>query len=89
LLEEFPLRADDKRKFAARRRRDLPQMPNELECIGPMQAPWQFAMEQSLMQRRQFMMEMLGHVPAHPATTRTEYGVLRNDTSPKMCNEYR
>jgi hypothetical protein len=34
-------------------------------------------------------MEMLGHVPAHPATTRTEYGVLRNDTSPKMCNEYR
>ena len=37
-------------------------MLNEFECVGPMQIPWQFTVEQSLVQRRKPVMEALAHV---------------------------
>ena len=46
LLEEFPVSADDKSELAAAGRLHRAQMLDELECVVPMQAPRQFAMQQ-------------------------------------------
>jgi hypothetical protein len=62
LLEEFPLRADHKREFTAGSRLSPAQVLDEFESIGPMQTPWQFAVEQGLMEDCKLMMEMVAHL---------------------------
>jgi hypothetical protein len=61
---------------------------NELDCIGPMQAPWQFAMEQGLMKLCKLTMEVDGHIPKHLTITCIEWNMSRNETS-LGCHEYR
>ena len=60
-LDEFPLRADDECKFATISGSNLPQMLDQLQCLGPMQIPGQFSVEQTLMEYRQLVVQVLAH----------------------------
>jgi hypothetical protein len=61
-------------------------MLNEFECIAPMQIPWQFAVEQSLVQHRKLVMEVLAHVRTMICI---DWSVLFKVTSLIISNAYR
>ena len=63
-------------------------MLNEFECIGPMQIPWQFAVEQGLVQHCEPVMEVLAHVRTSRTRIRIERSVFCKGASLIISDGY-